>query len=278
MPASPAALAPAHQRAVGRLEITLKQNAGRTGLERFYQAGCLKARCLRGHGVPELVALNISGGIAGGDEVSTAISLAPGAKAVFTTQAAERIYRALDVPSRISTRLEIGAGAHLAYLPQETILFDGFALKRKLEIELTEDASFLGVESLIFGRLAMGEALRSGALHDRITLRRDGRLLWQDVMQVEGDVFAKLDLPGAAGKARAMATIFAIDARQDKVLLEAKLAVLRENLAGHVAGVSIHGNMALLRLLGQDAASLRGAVSIALSVLGEGALPRVWQI
>lgn len=257
----------APQRARGRLDLCFTHN-GTTRLSRFYQEGCLKARLPRGPGV-EAVALNISGGIAGGDALETALELAPDAEVTFTTQAAERIYRALEAPARIRTRLTVGAGAVLHYLPQETVLFDGFGLDRALDIELASGAAFLGIESLVFGRLSMGEVLRGGILRDRISLRRGGMLRWQDSTRLEGDITAQLDRPGIAAGARAMASIFAAGA--------CELDALRAALADAHAGASIIGDVMLARILAPDAATLRRIVVKALGVLRPGPLPRVWQ-
>lgn len=261
----------APQRAQGRLDLAFAHDGTCTRLDRFYQQGCLKARLPRGPGV-EAVALNISGGVAGGDQLETALALAPNAAVTFTTQAAERIYRALEAPAHIRTRLQAGAGAMLHYLPQETILFDGFGLDRALDIDLGGDAAFIGIESLVFGRLAMGEAVRDGFLRDRITLRRGGALLWQDSTRLDGDIAAQLDRPGVAAGARAVASIFATGPG-----MAARLDALRTALAGTMAGASWAGEVLLARILAPDAACLRRIVSNALTVLRQGPLPRVWQ-
>ncbi len=270
MPASFDAIA-APQRARGRLDLAFTHDGGTTRLDRFYQEGCLKARLPRGAS-KEVVALNISGGIAGGDSLDTSLELAPGADVTFTTQAAERIYRALEAPSRIRTRLTAGEGATLQYLPQETILFDGFGLDRTLDIELAENASFLGLESLIFGRLTMGESLHEGSLRDRISLRRNGTLLWQDSTRLDGDIASQLARPGIAAGARAMASIFGYGPG-----MAARLDDLRAALAGAHAGASFTGEVLLARILAPDAATLRRIVVKALGVLRPGPLPRVWQ-
>lgn len=261
----------AAQRAQGRLDLAFRQDGGRTRLARFYQQGCLKARLPRGPGV-EAVALNISGGIAGGDALETALTAGEGADVTFTTQAAERLYRALDEPARVATRLRAEPGARLHYLPQETILFDGFALARELEVELHGDAEFLGVESLVFGRQAMGEVIRAGHLRDRIALRRDGKLLWQDITRLEGDIAAQLARPGIGAGARAMASIFAAGPGMAE-----KLPALRAALAGAMAGASWTGEVLLARILAPDAATLRAVLARALHAIRGAELPRVWQ-
>jgi urease accessory protein len=265
------------QRAVGGLDLSFRARGGITRIERFYQEGCLKARLPRpvDEAVCEAVTLNISGGVAGGDALTTTISLGTGARAVVASQAAERVYRALDAPSRIVTSIAVGPGARLDYLPQETILFDGFSLRRGLDIELAEDAEFLGVETIFFGRWAMGEVLRRGDLRDRVTLRRGGKILLQDMNRMHGDIAAKLARTALGNKAGAMAAM--ICAGPDA---PARLAVLRDVLggAGIAAGATCFEGVVFARLLAPDGARLRDCVTTALTFLRDGRpMPRVWQ-
>ena len=57
-----------------------------------------------------------------------------------------------------------GASAHLAWLPQETILFDQARLSRRIDIDLHEDASLLLAEIVVFGRTAMDERMNQRRL------------------------------------------------------------------------------------------------------------------
>jgi urease accessory protein len=264
------------QRAVGRLDLAFRRYGAATRVEKFYQQGCLKARMPSPADLEtlEAVTLNISGGIAGGDALSTEIALAEGARVVIATQAAERIYRALGPAARIATGIRLGAGARLDYLPQETIFFDGFALERSLEIDLTADARFLGVESFVFGRQAMGETVQDGHLRDRITLRRDRKLLFQDMTRLDGDIAAQLARKAVADGAMAAASlIYAAPGAADA------LPALRAALAGANAGASALGaEMIFARILAPSAISLRHAVIAACAACRGGRpLPRVWQ-
>ena len=74
------------------------------------------------------------------------------------------------------------------------------------------DAWFLGVESLVFGRAAMGEVVEQASLRDVIRVRRGGRLLLHDAIRLDGEVAATLQRPAIAGGARAVATIGACGA------------------------------------------------------------------
>ena len=84
-----------HQRAHGDLHVTMKLREGRTVLDDLRQQGCLKARFPRPPGWAEVVTLNTSGGVAGGDTLRTTLRVRHGASASFAAQAAERFYRAL---------------------------------------------------------------------------------------------------------------------------------------------------------------------------------------
>jgi urease accessory protein len=263
------------QRAVGELRVVLRVRDGRTVLDGLRQAGCLKARFPR----PEcndwssVVTLNTSGGIAGGDALASSFELQPGARATIASQAAERFYRALpgSVPASVNAHIAVASGGAAEWLPQETILFDRCALNRRLEVELSEDASFLGIETLVFGRAAMGETVQHAWLRDRISIRRDGRLLLNDAIRMDGEVARLLQRTAIAGGAGASATIWCI-ARDVEARLDAVRAVLPDE-----AAASTWNGMLVTRLLADSAAALRLAATAVLHVLRDGRpLPRVW--
>ena len=267
-----------HQRAVGELRLSFKLRDGETVLDGLRQSGCLKARFPR----PErgawmnAVTLNTSGGVAGGDLLSSTITFAAGTKATIAAQAAERFYRALPGAraAEIRTHITVGSGASAEWLPQETIFFDNCAVDRRLDIDLARDAWFLGVESLIFGRAAMGEVVRHARISDTIRIRRDSRLILHDAIRMHGEVEARMRRPATAGGARAVATLMHV-ARD----AEAKLEGLRAALDGHGAetGASAWDGMLIARMVAKGSAELRRAVVAGLQALREPRpLPRVW--
>jgi urease accessory protein len=156
------------------------------------------------------------------------------------------------------------------WLPQETILFDRCALDRRLHVELAADAWFLGVESLVFGRAAMGESVALASLRDVIQVRRAGRLLLHDAIRLDGAVAATLQRAAIADGARAVATLVHVAPDTD-----AALDTVRDALPN--GGASAWDGMLVVRVLAADGASLRTAVVAALHVLRAGRpLPRVW--
>lgn len=266
------------QRARGELRVTLKERNGATELDRLFQSGCLKARLPRGaaSGWADVVTLNTSGGIAGGDRLTGAFEIAAEARATIASQAAERFYRVPhgEDPARVRTRVSVGDGATAEWLPQETILFDASAVDRSLDIDLSASSRFVGVEMLVFGRAAMGERVRRGRIRDVLRVRRAGRLVWHDAVCIHGEIDALLRRPAIANGARAVAAVVHVAPDAER-----RVDAVRAGLEGVPAesGVSGWDGILIVRLLAAGAAPLREAVTAALDVLRDRRpLPRVW--
>ena len=268
---------PPVQRARGALVLSAARATGdsRTRLRSFRQSGSL--RCLfprRGPGRLDAVLLNTAGGLTGGDRFEVAAEALPGADLALTTQAAERIYAARPgETAAVRTRLTLGQGARLAWLPQETILYEGASLERRLSVTLDPGARLLVVEPLLFGRAARGEELRAARLTDRVSVDREGGPLWRDGIDLEGDVSAQLDRAGVAGGARALATVLLVAPEA-----ESHLAPLRALLPG-AAGASLPApDLLVLRLLARDGHDLRRTLLPVLDRLTGGDLPKSWRL
>lgn len=264
------ALAPILERTRGRAAVVL----GPRGLDRLHQSGSAKAFLPRVHSsVPEVVFLNTSGGLTGGDRLSFALDLGPGTQAVGTTQTAERAYASAGGQAEVEVALTLGPGARLDWLPQETILFDRAALARRLTVEMAADARFLFCETLVLGRAAMGETLAAIALHDRREIRRGGTPVLAEAVRLTDTTLAAG--PAALGGRRAVASLALVAPGAEDAL-----ATLREALAaeGVEAAASAWNGRCVARLIAADALPLKRALGRALTVLRGAPLPRVWQI
>ena len=229
----------------------------------------------------QAVLLTTSGGLTGGDRLSVALEARAHARVTVTTQAAEKIYRAQpnEAPAQIDIRIEVADNAWMEYLAQETLLFDNARLRRRLHADIAPGARLLAVESLVFGRTAMGgERFEHGFLHDAWRIRRGGRLIWADALHLDGAVGAIRRLPFGFGQARASASLIYVG--DDAGAL---LAPLRERLRDYAqAAATSFDGLLILRLLADDAVRLRAVLMIAVGFLRELAaglsprLPRVW--
>lgn len=261
--------------------MSFRRRDGVTVLDGLRQAGCLKARFPRPAGGAwcEAVTLNLSGGMAAGDRLDSAFVAGVDTRASIAGQSAERYYRALPgaAPARLRTTITVEAGGALEWLPQQAILFDGCALDRELRIELAGDAWFLGVETLVFGRAAMGEVVASARVRDLIRIRHDGRLLLHDAVRLEGAVAASLGRPSVAAGARAVATMVYVAPDAENARQRLRDALTPPATERCEAGVSAWDGMLLVRMLAPDGAALRAAVIAGLQAIrGERMLPRVW--
>jgi urease accessory protein len=265
----------ARQRAEAEARASLAGISRRTEPGRVFETGGLRWRFPRSTNPCEAVLVNTGGGVAGGDAYRVELRLDQDAEVEATTTAAEKIYRSDGAPARIETRLALGARARLIWLPQETLLFDGAALERKLAIEMAGDAELLMVESLVFGRLAMGEASIDASLSDSWRLRRDGKLVFADETRLDR-AGATLDRMGVGAGARAVATILATAPN-----VEARLPDLRAALAaesdGLEAGASAFDGLIVARLLSATPSRLRHALIASILALGGCRPPRLWR-
>jgi urease accessory protein len=233
-----------------------------------------------GRSCREAVFLNTAGGIAGGDRLSSALAASGDASFTGTTQAAERVYRAIDAPGHVEMRIEASDSATLQWLPQETILFDGGRLNRLTNIHVAGTARLLAMDWLILGRSASGETVRHGAFRDNWRVWRDGRLIWADAFRLTGDIAALVSRPSLLAGHTAIATI--LYAASDAA---ANLDRVREIMARLPckAGATVVNGLLICRFAAKAAADLRRAV-IAFLLAFRAALPgfpatlpKVWQ-
>ncbi|OZB16987.1 MAG: hypothetical protein B7X55_07030 [Rhodobacterales bacterium 34-62-10] len=269
------------QRALGTLWLASKslRPSGASVLGDLRHSGCLKALFPRS-AADRLsgVLINTSGGITGGDDLRIKAQVGCNSRLTLTTQAAERIYRATgDTAGRVDTLIRVEDGGRLDWLPQETILYDRSVLDRRLRIELLGTARCLVVETLVFGRTAMGESVTHLRLSDRIELWRDGAPLFIDRMRLNGDAAAHLARRATGGGAVAMASVL-IATAPDSPDAAAHLARLRPSLPATAGASLIRPGLLFLRLTAPDSYDLRRTLLPVLAQLNDGPLPRTWMI
>ncbi|MDR6633403.1 urease accessory protein [Phyllobacterium sp. 1468] len=262
------------QRAFGSAHLAVKPVSGRTRIDTLYQEGCAKLL------LPEIddrsleaVMVNTSGGLTGGDEMRWRFDVADNCQAQVTTQACERIYKASANIADVASILKVGERASLAWLPQETILFESSAMKRTLTVDLAETSRALILEPVVFGRKAMGEDVRTCLFRDRWRIRREGKLIHAEDFTIGPDAASMLARPALFGGMRTMATVLLLDADAERHLEPSR------KIVGTKGGVSFWSGKLLARLVDGDAYSLRKRLVPLIELLNEKAgVPKVWSI
>jgi urease accessory protein len=263
----------AANRAEGSVAFDVHLRDGVTRRGNLHESGSLRVRFPS----PEAdglsaVFVNTAGGIAGGDRFAIEIAASEGARLAVTTAAAEKIYRTEGQAAQLDIALKLAADAHLAWLPQETILFDRARLSRRIDIDLAESASLLLCEIVVFGRAAMGERMLHGEFIDRWRLRRGGKLVFAETVRLSGDIGEKLAQAAIAKGGAAIGTALIVPG--DEALIE-RIRELSGSFGGEV-GASAWNGFAMVRFCAQDAARLRADMMAVLSRASGVTLPRLW--
>ena len=269
----PGANAASRQRARAEARGSFARIGERTEAHRLFETGGLRWRFPRSSNPCEAAIVNTGGGVAGGDSYVLSLTLSEGAEVEATTPSAERIYRSDGLAATITTRLKLASGARLFWLPQETLMFDGARLERRLEVEATGKAGFIIVETLVFGRLAMGESRIDASVRDSWRVRREGRLVFADETKLER-AGANLDRKATGAGARAVSMIVA-SAPNIEARLPDLRAGLKANGPGVESGASAFDGLVVARLLAASSHELRAALLAAIVALG-GRKPRLW--
>jgi urease accessory protein len=261
----------AANRAEGYLTVAVAADHGATRRKRVAERGSLRVRFPNTVG-PELeaVLVNTAGGMTGGDRFDIDVVAGANARLMIGTTAAEKVYRSLGPPTRVTVRLAASAGATLRWLPQETILFDRARLDRRIEVDLEEGAALVLAEAVVFGRAAMGETVAQGELVDRWRIRIGGRLVFAESVRLGGAINEKLAHRAVAAGGRALATVLLVPGEARHVE-----AVRALDISGEV-GISAWNGIAVARLVAPDAVTLRRDLAAVLGALATGPLPRLW--
>jgi len=260
----------AANRASGRIALKVAASGGETRRVRVQEDGALRVRFPNvADRSLEAVIVNTGGGIAGGDRFSIELDAAAGACLLAGTAAAEKVYRSAGADAEMRVSLTVADGARLAWLPQETILFNRARLSRHISLDLAESASLIAAEAVVFGRTAMGEAMQHGCWRDQWRLRRGGRLVFAENVRLDGAIAEKLQARVVAAGAIALATMIIVPA-SDEVLAAVRALNFRSE-----AGISAWQGIAVARLIAADALALRRDLAAMLAVLGNP-VPQLW--
>jgi urease accessory protein len=269
------------QRANGSGRVALSGSGAGNQIVDLFQRSPVRIMFPRtsSNGIEEAVFLNTSGGIAGGDRLESAVTALTNASIAVSSQAAEKVYRALNEPACVATKLKACESARLAWLPQETIVFNFGRLSRQTEIELSSGAELLALEWLVLGRAAHGEEMLGGYILDSWRVKKDGRLIWADSFRATNDVFPHLHRKALLSDCSAIGTLIYFGPDP-----ETRLEFLRDiapSLKCHCAATSV-GGLIIVRFAAAMSYELRLALRSFLrqfsQELGPGPfrVPKMW--
>ena len=234
---------------------------------------------MAGPQVQEAVLVNTSGGVAGGDRLESTVTAMDNASIAVTTQAAEKVYRAINESAHITTTLKVRDAAKLAWLPQETIVFNRARVRRETQIEVSSGTQLLALEWIVLGRAAHGEKVLAGSISDSFRVRKNGRLIWADTFLVAEDSFSHVSRKALLSDSTAIATLvyFGPD-------LEGPLQVIRDASSSPFfqCGATLVGGLLVARMAAKCSFELKSGLRDLLQAVGKQfafgpfQVPKMW--
>ena len=264
------------QRAEGSGSIVVRGSENDTRIVEIFQRSPIRIMLPRVHGtLKEAVLVNTAGGIAGGDRLEFSVTALGSASIAISSQAAEKVYKALSEPARITTYLKAREAAKIAWLPQETIVFDRARLNRVTEIQLSSEAELLALEWLVLGRAAHLEEMNGGHISDSWRVKKDDRLIWADGFRASDGVFPHLHRKALLSNWKAIGTLIYFGPDLDTTL--ESFREIAPSLECPCAATSV-GGLIVVRFAAEVAFDLRSALRNFLQQLGRELAPSLFRV
>lgn len=270
---------------LGRLSLEFDKTEQGTRLARSSHEGPLRIqRVLKPEGpeCPHVYLLHPPGGIVGGDQLSTRVSVGAGGQVLLTTPAAQKLYRSQGKRAAVETHLQLGDGAKLEWLPSETLAFCAAEARLLTRVVLGAGAAFIGWDIACYGMPARGEIFASGRVTSRFELWRGDTPLAIE----SSDIGQRGELLGGAFGLRGepvLASLYAVPAsgRVDDGLLSLVRDAIGESARG-LCAVSSLQEVLVVRALGPQVESVRRQLvsawhALRPSIVGRAPMtPRIW--
>ncbi len=262
-----------------------KTSAGGTALAEVQPSGPLRVQKLfHDRDLAHCYVLHPPGGMVSGDDLHCRFHVHPDARILVTTPAAGKLYRSRSNESLqiAATTVQVDDGGICAYLPQDTIVFNGSNGKLETNVSLSSSASYFGWEHTIFGRSAGALPFVSGQLSQCLTISRDHKLLYRDRLQIDAEVLnSGSGLRGMTSLASCILILPAEAQGSDELVETCRLSL--EGFEGISGVTAIRDGLISIRLLSSLSEDTRTALERLWSAVGEFLMarkvetPRIWR-
>ncbi len=166
-------------------------------------------------GAAWVMLLNPTGGLLGGDCLTTTIDLAKGAHAVLTTPSATKVYRSDSSPTFHRTDIHLADDAVLEYLPDHVIPHPGASLVQSLSIDMEPGSRAIVLDVFSVGRVARGERWLFNELTTEVVISRSGQPVCRDRICIKPESWIPSGLGGMDGASYAATMLLCADGPLD---------------------------------------------------------------
>ena len=270
-----------------KLSLQLEKRKGQTTLVHQKHFGPLRVQkqFSQEDGSCHIYILHPPGGLVGGDSLAVKIHGGTSTQTLITSPSAGKAYRCAEnaLPQRVSLLIDVAENAHLEWLPQETIFYEGANAEIDNQVRLHSSSSFLGWEIQTLGRRASGERFLKGSIDQISRIWRAEKLCHRERLEVSGD---NQNSAWGLNGASVLGTLVALPKEDGLLPLENAVARLRALLSGQSWGVTLRDRTLLVRYLGGSAETCRQGFGQARRLLVESAIfngstlgyePRIWK-
>ena len=239
------------------------------------EQGNLKARLIKNYDRnDELIIINTAGGLTSGDLNINLIKVYEDVNLNISTQSMEKIYKCKDFSAYSYTNIIVGANSYVSWMPLETIFFNEAKLRRRINIDLDTKSNFLGIETIIFGRKAMGEIVQKGTLDDAWQIYKNGKLVYSDFNRIYGNIQKKLS-NALVMKGNNILCNIVFTGKKIKSYKRKILIYLHKKK--YFAGVSLVNGVLLIKMLAKDISEIRMFIDKLMNIFDDNFnSPKIW--
>ena len=180
------------------------------------------------------------------------------------------------------TLIEVDKEAVCAYLPQDTIVFDGANGDQETQIFVDSSATYFGWEHTVFGRSAGSLPFTSGCLSQRLSVYRDRRLLYRDHLRIGPETLTSISgLNAMTSFASGLLALRTGSEKTSAVVVDCRHIL--EGFPGKFGVTAIRDGLISIRLLSDRAEDTRNALDSLWSLIGDQIMarkvetPRIWR-
>jgi len=206
----------------GVLELRFAPTAGGTKLVHDYATVPFHVSGTLGHDphpdADTVFLQSPTGGIAQGDRHDVDIRVDGEAIAHVSTQSSEKVQSMNRNYAASDTTLSVGAGGHLDYVPEPTILHADSRLFRDLRLDLADGATAVLGDIVVPGRLARGERFDFERYLSRVRVSGPDGLLFEDATHLAPGT-EDPTAPGVLGDFTVYGTLFVVAPDADTAAL-----------------------------------------------------------
>ncbi len=173
----------------GVLNLLAGKKHERTIISSCYYEGALKITrpIYLEHDSPSIYLIHVGGGYVNGDSYLTQLQVDDGAHLAVTTQSSTKVYKTPTEPVSQLTKIKLGSGSILEYIPDPLIAYEGARFIQETEVEMNEDSCLFLSDIITPGWAEDGSFFKYDWIRSKLKIYKDSKLILFDHLFLEPD-------------------------------------------------------------------------------------------